>query len=127
MDLSKIKKLHSQLVELKNKAGVIDSKKETRKIQIQIDNLENELKNLVYNSLEEIPEDLDLRLQVTKIVSYDTSEFKDYMIDLILDSNNLENLDIKGELIEYIRDSYYPADYIYDSDVIVAIDDDRYK
>lgn len=126
MDLSKIKELHSQFIELKNKAEATDSKEETREIQIQINNLENKLEDLIYDSLKEIPEDLDLRIQVNKIVSFDTSIFKDDLIDLILNSDNLESLDIKRELMEYIQDSY-PADYIYNNDVIVTIDDDRYK
>lgn len=127
MDLSKIKELHSQIVELKDKAEATDSKRETRKIQMQIDNLENELENLVYNFLEEVPEEIDLRIQTNKVVSYDTSEFKDYIMDMILNEGNFEDLDINGELLDYIQDSYDIFDAINNSDIIVSIDDDRCK
>jgi hypothetical protein len=127
MDISKIKELHSQITKLKNKAEATDSKRETREIQMQIDNLENELEDLVYNSLKEIPEEIDVRIQTDKVVSYDTYEFKDYIMDMILTENNLENLDINRELLEYIQDSYDLFDAINNSDLTISIDDDRYK
>lgn len=127
MDISNLKKIHNQIQELKEKADRTDSKKETRAIEKEIKALELDFDNEVDNVLEEIPDEIELRIKVNKVVKFDTWDFKSWIGDNLLERSDLEDLDIIKELKSSINDDFDPAYEIDNDDVTVEFEDDRYK
>ena len=127
MDISNLKKIHNQIQELKEKADRTDSKKETRVIEKEIKALELDFDNEVDNILEEIPDEIELRIKVNKVVRFDTWDFKSWIGDNLLERSDLEDLDIIKELKTSINDDFDPAYEIDNDDVTVEFEDDRYK
>lgn len=127
MDISKLKEIHEQIQELKEKADRTDSKKETRAIEREIKTLELEFDDEVDNILEEIPDEIELRIKVNKVVTFDTWDFKSWIGDNLLERSDLEDLDIIKELKASINDDFDPAYEIDNDDVTVEFEDDRYK
>jgi hypothetical protein len=127
MDISKLKKIHSQIQELKEKADIIDSKKETRAIEKEIKALELDFDNEVDNLLEDIPDEIELRIKVNKVVKFDTWDFKSWIGEDLLERNNLDNLDIIKELKVSIDEDFDPSYEIDNEDVTVEFEDDKYK
>lgn len=127
MDISKLKELHAQIVELRKKADATDSKRETYQIQREIDSLENKFEDITYELLDEIPNDIDLRITVNKVVPFDTTDFKSWIVDNILQRDDLEDLDLIEELKESVKEDFYPLNEIDDDDVNVEFEDARYK
>lgn len=127
MDISNLKKIHNQIQELKEKADRTDSKKETRVIEKEIKALELDFDNEVDNILEEIPDEIELRIKVNKVVRFDTWDFKSWIGDNLLERSDLEDLDIIKELKASINDDFDPAYEIDNDDVTVEFEDDRYK
>lgn len=128
MDISNLKKIHNQIQELKDKANRTDSKKETRIIEKEIKTLELEFDNEMDNILEEIPDEVELRIKVNKIVKFDISYFKSWIGENLLEErSDLEDLDIIKELKASIYDDFDPAYVIDNGDVTVEFEDDRYK
>ena len=127
MDISNLKKIHNQIQELKEKADRTDSKKETRSIEREIKTLELEFDNEVDNILEEIPDEIELRIKVNKVVKFDTWDFKSWIGDNLLERSDLEDLDIIKELKASINEDFDPTYEIDNDDVTVEFEDDRYK
>ena len=127
MDISKLKEIHEQIQELKEKADRTDSKKETRSIEREIKTLELEFDNEVDNILEEIPDEIELRIKVNKVVKFDTWDFKSWIGDNLLERSDLEDLDIIKELKASINEDFDPSYEIDNEDVTVEFEDDRYK
>lgn len=127
MDISKLKELHAKIVEVRDRIEETDSKKETLELQRELDSLTSDFEDVAYELMDEIPNEINLKLTVSKIVDYDTAFVKDDIIDNILDRDNIEDLNIVEELKDAILENYYPTDYIYDEDVNVEIADDRLK
>ena len=127
MDISKLKEIHEQIQELKEKADRTDSKKETRSIEREIKTLELEFDNEVDNLLEEIPDEIELRIKVNKVVTFDTWDFKSWIGDNLLERSDLEDLDIIKELKASINEDFDPSYEIDNDDVTVEFEDDRYK
>lgn len=127
MDISNLKKIHNQIQELKEKADRTDSKKETRAIEKEIKALELDFDNEVDNVLEEIPDEIELRIKVNKVVKFDTWDFKSWIGDNLLERSDLEDLDIIKELKGSINEDFDPAYEIDNDDVTVEFEDDRYK
>lgn len=128
MDISNLKKIHSKIQELKEKANKTDSKKETRIIEEEIKTLEVEFDNEMDNILEEIPDEVELRIKVNKVVKFDISYFKYWIRDNLLEErSDLEDLDIIKELKASINDDFDPTYEIDYDDVTIEFEDDRYK
>ena len=127
MDISNLKKIHSQIQELKEKADRTDSKKETKAIEKEIRILELDFDNEVDNLLEEIPDEIELRIKVNKVVKFDTWDFKSWIGDDLLERNNLDNLDIIKELKVSIDEDFDPSYEIDNEDVTIEFEDDKYK
>lgn len=127
MDISKLKEIHEQIQELKEKADRTDSKKETRAIEREIKTLELAFDNEVDNILEEIPDEIELRIKVNKVVTFDTWDFKSWIGDNLLERSDLEDLDIIKELKVSINEDFDPTYEIDNEDVTVEFEDDRYK
>lgn len=128
MDISNLKKIHNQIQELKEKANKTDSKKETRIIEEEIKTLEVEFDNEMVNILEEIPDEVELRIKVNKVVKFDISYFKYWIRDNLLEErSDLEDLDIIKELKASINDDFDPTYEIDYDDVTIEFEDDRYK
>lgn len=127
MDISKLKELHAKIVELRDRIEETDSKKETLELQRKLDSLTSDFEDVAYELLDEIPDEINLKLTVSKIVDYDTTFVKDDIIDNILERDNIEDLNIVEELKDAIIENYYPTDYIYDEDVNIEVVDDRLK
>lgn len=127
MDISNLKKIHSQIQELKEKADRTDSKKETRAIEKEIKALELDFDNEVDNILEEIPDEIELRIKVDKVVKFDTWDFKSWYGDNLLERSDLDNLDIIKELKISIDEEFDPSYEIDSEDVTVEFEDDKYK
>lgn len=127
MDISNLKKIHNQIQELKEKADKTDSKKETHAIEKEIKALELEFDNEIDNALEEIPDEIELRIKVNKVISFDTWNFKAWIADNLLERSNIEDLDIIKELKASINDDFDPAYEIDNDDITVEFEDDRYK
>lgn len=127
MDISKLKEIHNQIKELKEKADKTDSKKETRAIEKEIKALELDFDNEVDNLLEEIPDEIELRIKVNKIVKFDTWDFKSWYGDNLLERSNLDNLDIIKELKISIDEEFDPSYEIDNEDVTIEFEDDKYK
>lgn len=127
MDISKLKELHKQISELRKKADSTDSKKETHQIEMEIKPLEYEFESALDDILDELPDEIDLRVKVNKIVHYDTWDFRSWIGDNLLQRDNLDNLDIMEELKTSINedfDAIYPID---NEDVTVEFIDAKYK
>ena len=127
MDISKLKEIHEQIQELREKADRTDSKKETRAIEREIKTLELEFDDEVDNILEEIPDEIELRIKVNKVVRFDTWDFKSWIGDNLLERSDLEDLDIIKELKASINEDFDPSYEIDNEDVTVEFEDDRYK
>ena len=127
MDISKLKELHAQIVELRKKSDATDSKRETYQIQREIDSLENEFEDVTYELLDEIPNDIDLRITVNKVVPFDTTDFKSWIVGTLLERYNLDDLDLIKELKESIKEDFDPLYEIDNEDVNVEFEDVRYK
>ena len=127
MDISKLKKIHNQIQELEEKADRSDSKKETRAIEKEIRTLELEFNNEVDNILEEIPDEIELRIKVNKVVKFDTWDFKSWIGDNLLERSDFEDLDIIKELKVSINEDFDPSYEIDNEDVTIEFEDDRYK
>jgi hypothetical protein len=127
MDISKLKELHTQIAELRKKADATDSKRETYQIQREIDALESEFEDVTYELLDEIPDDIDLRITVNKVVPFDTTDFKSWVVDNILQRDDLEDLDLIEELKEAVKEDFDPLYEIDNDDVNVEFEDVRYK
>lgn len=127
MDISKLKKIHNQIQELREKADRTDSKKETRAIEKEIRILELDFDNEIDNLLEEIPDEIELRLKVNKVVKFDTWNFKSWIGDNLLERDNLDDLDMMKEFRVSIDEDFDPSCEIDSEDVIVEFEDDRYK
>ena len=127
MDISKLKEIHEQIQELREKADRTDSKKETRAIEREIKTLELEFDDEVDNILEEIPDEIELRIKVNKVVKFDTWDFKSWIGDNLLERSDLEDLDIIKELKASINEDFDPSYEIDNEDVTVEFEDDRYK
>lgn len=127
MDISKLKELHAQIVELRKKADATDSKRETYQIQREIDALESKFEDVTYELLDEIPNDIDLRITVNKVVPFDTTDFKSWVVDNILQRDDLEDLDLIEELKESVKEDFDPLYEIDTDDVNVEFEDARYK
>lgn len=124
MDISKLKNLHSQIEELRERADATDSKKETYLIQRKIKELENNLESTAYDILDEIPDNIKLRLTVNKVINYDTTDFKNWMIDSLLERDNLDDLDIMEELKISIEDDSNCFYYLDSDDVNITLEND---
>ena len=127
MDISKLKEIHKQIQELRLQADKTDSKKETRAIEREIKTLELAFDNEVDNLLEEIPDEIELRIKVNKVVTFDTWDFKSWIGDNLLERSDLEDLDIIKELKASINEDFDPTYEIDNEDVTVEFEDDRYK
>lgn len=127
MNTSKLQEIHAKIVELRDRIEETDSKKETRELQKELDSLISDFEDVACKLLDEIPDEINLKLTVNKIVDYDITFIKDDVIDNILEKDNIEDLDIIEELKDTILESYYPTDYIYDDDVNIEIADVRLK
>jgi len=127
MDISNLKKIHNQIQELKEKVDRTDSKKKTRVIEKEIKALELDFDNEVDNILEKIPNEIELRIKVNKVVRFDTWDFKSWIGDTLLERSDLEDLDIIKELKASINDDFDPAYEIDNDDVTIEFEDDRYK
>ena len=127
MDISKLKEIHEQIQELREKADRTDSKKETRAIEREIKTLELEFDDEVDNILEEIPDEIELRIKVNKVVKFDTWDFKSWIGDNLLERSDLEDLNIIKELKASINEDFDPSYEIDNDDVTVEFEDDRYK
>ena len=127
MDISKLKEIHSQIAELEDKASATDSKKETYKIEQEIRALKREFEEILDNGLEEIPDQVELRLKVNKVVKFDTFDFKSWLCDNLLERDSLEDFDVNEELKVAISEDFDPTYEIDIEDVTVEIEDDRYK
>lgn len=127
MDISKLKELHAKIVELRDRIEETDSKKETLELQRELDSLTSDFEDVACELLDEIPDEINLKLTVNKIVDYDTTFVKEDIIDNILERDDIEDLNIVEELKDAIFENYYPIDYLYDDDVSVEIADDRLK
>ena len=127
MDISKLKEIHSQIAELEDKASATDSKKETYKIEQEIRALKREFEEILDNGLEEIPDQVELRLKVNKVVKFDTFDFKSWLCDDLLERDSLEDFDVNKELKVAISEDFDPTYEIDYEDVTVEVEDDRYK
>ena len=127
MDISNLKKIHNQIKELREKADKTDSKKETRAIDKEIETLEPKFIDELDSLLEEIPDEIELRIKVNKIVKFDTWDFKSLLEENLLIRSNLEDFDIIKELKTYINDDFDPIYDIDYKDVTVEFEDARYK
>lgn len=127
MDISKLKELHTEIVELRDRIEETDSKKETLELQRELDSLTSNFEDVAYKLLDEIPDEINIKLTVNKIVDYDTTFVKEDIIDNILERDDIEDLNIVEELKDAILENYCPIDYIYDDDLSVEIADDRLK
>lgn len=127
MDISKLKELHSKIKELKDRIEETDSKKESKVLEREADLLEMEFEDVLDNILSEIPDEVTLELTVKKVVSYDTSSFKDWIVSTLLGRDNINDLDLIQELKENIDEDYYPIDDVDNFDIKVKIVDDRLK
>ena len=127
MDISKLKEIHEQIQELREKADRTDSKKETRAIEREIKTLELEFDDEVDNILEEIPDEIELRIKVNKVFTFDTWDFKSWIGNDLLERSDLEDLDIMKELKASINEDFDPSYEIDNEDVTVEFEDDRYK
>jgi len=127
MDILKLKEIHDQIQELREKADKTDSKKETRAINKEISTLELKFDTEIDNLLEEIPDEIELRIKVSKVVKFNTYDFKSWIGDNLLNRSNLEDFDIIKELKEFIREDFEPLYEIDNDDVNVEFEDARYK
>lgn len=127
MDISKLKELHAQIVELRKEADATDSKRETYQIQREIDALESKFESVTYELLDEIPDDIDLRITVNKVVTFDTTDFKSWIVGTLFERNSLDDLDLIEELKESVREDFDPLFEIDTNDINVEFEDARYK
>ena len=127
MDISKLKELHTKIVELRDRIEETDSKKETLELQKELDSLTSDFEDIACKLLDEIPDEISLKLTVSKVVDYDTTFDKEDIIGNILERDNIEDLNIVEELKDAILEGYCPTDYIYDDDINVEVVDDRLK
>ena len=127
MDISKLKEIHKQIQESKERADRTDSKKETRVIEKEIQILKVEFNDELDNLLEKIPDEIELRIKVNKVVKFDTWNFKSWIGDNLLEKDNLDDFDIIKELKISIDEDFDPSYEIDNEDVTVEFEDDRYK
>lgn len=127
MDISKLKELHSEITELKKRAEATDSKKETYNLNKERIKLENKFKILAYDILDKIPDDLDIRVTVNKVIPYDTTAFKSWIVNILLDKSDINDLDLIEELKTSIDEDFDPVYEIDNEDITITIEDDRLK
>jgi len=127
MDISKLKELHSQILELKKKAEATDSKRETRLIEREINTVELDFYDELYKLIDEIPDKIELRIKVDKVVSFETYDFTSWIENDLLERESLDNLNIIEELKIAIDEDFDPLYEIDNNDVSVEFKDDRYK
>lgn len=127
MDISKLKEIHNRIQELRLQADKTDSKKETKTIEKEIRILELDFDNKVDNLLEEIPDEIELRIKVNKVVKFDTWDFKSWIGEDLLERNNLDDLDIMKEFRASIDEDFDPSYEIDNEDITIEFEDDKYK
>lgn len=127
MDISKLKEIHNRIQELRLQADKTDSKKETKTIEKEIRILELDFDNEVDNLLKEIPDEIELRIKVNKVVKFDTWDFKSWIGDNLLERSNLDDLDIMKEFRASIDEDFDPSYEIDNEDITIEFEDDKYK
>lgn len=127
MDISKLKEIHESIEELRRKADSTDSKKETKALEKEIKSLELDFENEIDNILEGIPDEIELRLKVNKVIKFDTWDFKSWIGDNLLERDDIEDLDLIKELKTSIDEDFDASYEIDNCDVIIEFEDERYK
>ena len=74
-----------------------------------------------------IPDEIEIRIKVNKVVKFDTWNFKSWIGDNLLERDNLDDFDIIKELKISIDEDFDPSYEIDSEDVIIEFEDDRYK
>jgi len=127
MDTSKLKQIHKSIITLENKIKETDSKKESRELEKQIDNLESEFDNVLDGVLKDFPTEVPLKIKVDKVVDFDITDFRSYILEKLLIREDISNLDLNKELKNWIKEIFEASYEIDDSDITVEFIDNEYK
>lgn len=127
MDTSKLKQIHKSIITLENKIKETDSKKESRELEKQIDNLEFEFDDVLDEVLKDFPTEVPLKIKVDKVVDFDITDFRCNMLEELLIREDISNLDLNKELKNWIKENFEASYEIDDGDITVEFIDNEYK
>jgi hypothetical protein len=127
MDISKLQELHKQILSLEKEARETDSKREAFRLNMEVRTLQREFQDLVDKIVIELPEEVNVRIKVNKVVKFDTTDFKEWIGDSLLQRSSLEDLDFYKELKDCINEDFDPEYELGYNDIAFEIEDDRFK
>lgn len=112
-----------KIKELRKLANETDSKKKDLEYRIEIKKLSRQLENYFDEQVKNFPNTVDITIKLNKKISYDTSYFKDWFMDYLEDNGyDISNFNIKEQLEDYLKESLYIEDYVYNDDYEINID-----
>ena len=112
-----------KIKELRKLANETDSKKKDLEYRIKIKKLARQLEDYFDEQIKNFPDDITIIVKLNKKVSYDTSHFKDWLMDYLEDQEyNIPDLNIKEQLEDFLKEDFYVEDYVYNDDYEINID-----
>ncbi len=113
----------NKIKELKKLANETDSKKKDLEYRIEIKKLVRQLEDYFDEQIRNFPDTVDITIKLNKTVSYDTSAFKDRVMDYLEEYEyDVPDFDMKEQLNDFLREDFYVEDHVYDDDYEINID-----
>lgn len=112
-----------KIKELRKLANETDSKKKDLEYRIEIKKLSRQLENYFDEQIRNFPDTVDITIKLNKTISYDTSNFKDWLMDYLEDNGyDIPDFNIKEQLEDYLEENFYVEDHIYNDAYEINID-----
>lgn len=127
MDTSRLKQIHKHIITLENKVKETDSKKESRRLEKQIEDLESEFEDALDEVLEDFPTEVTLKIKVDKVVDFDITDFRYNVLEELLIREDISDIDLNRELKNWVKENFEASYEIDDSDITIEFIDNEYK
>jgi len=113
----------NKIKELKKLANETDSKKKDLEYRMEIKKLVRQLEDYFDEQINNFPDNVTIVIKLNKAVSYDTSAFKDRLMDYLEEYEyDMPDFDMKEQLDDFLREDFYVEDYVYNDDYEISID-----
>lgn len=126
---AQLKEIKEKLIayqEVAKKERETDSKRESKELTDKLYEMAEEIDDLFDSYIDAIvPEEVNLKVEVNKIVSVDTWTAVDNLRGSIydMDPDELDTLNVKDKVIDYITTDIEPDDFLYPMDFKISVDD----